>query len=61
MKRAVGFRLKLSEGEEQMFWSLLPFGYFGPASWRTLIIVSAVALVVASLFCYLLIYAANYR
>ena len=44
-----------------MFFNLLPSGYFGPASWRTLIIVSAVALVVVSLFCYLIIYAAHYR
>ncbi len=42
-----------------MFAGLPGGGHFGPASWRTLIIVSIVALIVASLFCYLIIYAAE--
>lgn len=43
-----------------MLFGLLPFGYFGPASVRTLIIVFIVTLIVAGLFSYLLIYAADY-
>ncbi len=33
---------------------MLPGGCFGPASLRTLLIVSFIGLVVASLFCYVL-------
>ncbi len=43
-----------------MLPGLLPLGYFGPASWRVFFVVLAVALAVAGLLCYLLVYAARY-
>ncbi len=42
-----------------MFCSLLPFGTFRPATLRILFVVFLAALIVASLFCWLLIYAAR--
>jgi hypothetical protein len=42
-----------------MFLNLLPPGYFGPAGWRVLLIVLVVAVIVASLFAWLLVYAAR--
>lgn len=43
-----------------MLFSLLPFGYFGPSNWKVLLIVWGVAIVVASMFCWLIIYAAGF-
>lgn len=43
-----------------MLFSLLPFGCFRPASWKIFFIVWAAALIVASMFYYLIIYAASF-
>ena len=45
--------------ENAMLFSLLPLGYFGPANWKILIIVLIVAVIVVSLFSYLLVHAAR--